>query len=192
MMHNWFECKIKYQKIDEATGKDKTIKESYLIDAVSFTEAEARAYKILEEEIGQEFIITNINPVNINDVFFDEDGEIWYKCKVVYIDADPSNGKEKKTGTFALAYANSIKDACEKLEKHLSEVLIPWEVKSIAETNIFDVFPYNAEEAAERKVEGMTPVAEFENKNAIEDFEQEMNEETVYDADEEDEEAVEE
>lgn len=168
--NNWYQAKIKYQKVNEATGKDQTIKESYLTDGVSFTEVEARVYKVLEDELGIEFIVTNITPVNFHDIFHNEDGEIWYKCKVVYIDADPSNGKEKKTGTYALTYANSIKDACEKLEKELSEVLIPWEVKSIAETNIFDVFPYNAGEAEAMKLEaeGFVKVEKTEREKLAE------------------------
>jgi len=143
----------KYQKIDEATGKDKTVKEQYLFDAVSFTEAETRAIKILKEELGCEFIVNRITPQNIHDVFFNEDGEAWYKCKVVYIDADPNTGKEKKTNAFSLIYANSIEDAREKLGEELSEVLIPWDVTEIKETKIIDVFPYDSAEAQSMKLE---------------------------------------
>ena len=45
MMHNWFECKIKYEKTME-NGLTKPVTEPYLVDALSFTEAEAR---IIEE-----------------------------------------------------------------------------------------------------------------------------------------------
>ena len=150
-MYNWMEVKIKYQKIDEATGKDKTVNESYLIDAVSFTEAEARAYEFITPEISHEFIITHIRTVNITDVFFNYDGDLWYKCKVVYIHTDQNTGKDKKTAVHNLICANSIKDAEEKLAKELSEVLIPWECKTIAETNIIDVLPYNEEEIKEQE-----------------------------------------
>ena len=40
-MANWFECKIRYHKLLE-TGMQKPVTESYLVDALSFTEAEAR------------------------------------------------------------------------------------------------------------------------------------------------------
>ncbi len=173
-MHNWFECKIKYQKIDEATGKDKTIKEAHLIDAVSFTEAEERTYRLLEPEVDGEFVVTNISPAKYNEVFFDEEGETWFKCKVVYIDVDQNNGKERKTSTMDLVFASNIKDACQKLEKQLSEILIPWECTSIAETALVDIFPYDAGEADQKKVEGMTRIENVEPANAIEDFENDM------------------
>ena len=39
-MHNWFECKVTYEKMME-NGLQK-VSEPYLVDALSFTEAEAR------------------------------------------------------------------------------------------------------------------------------------------------------
>ena len=44
-MHTWFECKIRYEKVVE-NGMQKKVTEPYLVDALSFTEAEAR---IIEE-----------------------------------------------------------------------------------------------------------------------------------------------
>lgn len=45
MMHNWFTCKIRFEKTLE-NGMNKKVTELYLVDALSFTEAESR---IIEE-----------------------------------------------------------------------------------------------------------------------------------------------
>lgn len=184
-MYKWNLVKIIYNKIDESTGKDVKVKEQYFIDAVSFTEAEARAYKILEEEIGCEFVIDEIDDHSskIHDVFF-TDGEWWFKARVEFTDADPSNGRDKKTKVWNFVQADSLKDAIEKLEKEFSDVLIPWEILSVTKKpEIVDFFPYNAEEISEKEAEGLVPIAEYENKAAVEDLEEE-----VYNADEEEEE----
>lgn len=175
-MHNWFECKIKYQKIDEASGKDKTVKEAFLIDAVSFTEAEARTYRLLEQEIGGEFTVTNISPAKINEVFYNEDGDIWFKAKVVYIDADEASGKERKSTNYMLVFANNLKQAIDRLEEGLREVLIPWNITSIQETTLIDIFPYHPDEEITNTMTsiGTRPIPE-----------RDTDEEVVYEDDEE-------
>lgn len=141
-MTNWFECKVKYTKIDEVSGKDKTVSNVYLVDAVSFTEAEERIHKQMEELVSGEFEVTNIKREKLSDLFHLEDADIWYKCKVVYIDADESSGKEKKSNHTMMVSASSLKQAVENLEKCLKDVLIPWEIKSIVESSVDEIFPY--------------------------------------------------
>lgn len=142
-MTNWMICKVKYQSIDEATRKDKTFNSQYLIDSINFTEAESKITTILTSELNHEFVITEIDNYKVNEVFVSDDGDKWYKCKVSYIDVNPNTGKEKRTNTYDIIYAYDIKDAFEKLEDELSQILIPWECSSIIETKIIDVFPYD-------------------------------------------------
>lgn len=141
-MHNWFECKVKYDKVDEHTGKDKKVTETYLFDAFSFTEAEARANEEFEKMISSEFLISNLKKVNYSDIFSYDDGDRWFKCKVVLVDMDEKSGKEKKTNNYMLVQADNIKEAIEKLEKELETILVPYEVPSISESPIMDLFPY--------------------------------------------------
>ena len=49
-MHTWFECKIRYEKTME-NGMQKKVTEPYLVDALSFTEAEARIIEDTEGHI---------------------------------------------------------------------------------------------------------------------------------------------
>ena len=94
-MRIWFLCKVKYAKETEE-GLLKSISEQYLVDAVSFTEAEAILYDKLGSQIRGDFQVSGISKSNIVDVFFYDDADIWYKCKVTYLIADGDNGKEKK------------------------------------------------------------------------------------------------
>ena len=94
-MRIWFLCKVKYAKETE-DGLLKSISEQYLVDAVSFTEAEAILYDRLGSQIRGDFQVTGISKSNIVDVFFYEDADIWHKCKVTYLVADGDSGKEKK------------------------------------------------------------------------------------------------
>lgn len=156
-MNNWFECKVRYEKIDESTGKEKMITEPYLVEAVSFTEAEKRIYEEMEKYISGEFQVTSIKKEKLSDLFPVEDGDTWYKCKVTYVDVDEESGKEKKSNHNMLILANTLKHAVENLEESLKDILVPWELKTVSETPLMDVFPYFSEEA-EKIPEHLKPV----------------------------------
>lgn len=141
-MANWFECKVKYDTIDEKSGKDKTVSETYLLDALSFTEAESRIHKEMESLISGEFEVAKISKTKIEEIYNYEEAETWYKCKVIYVDVDEKSGKEKKNGFIMMCTADTLKEACEKVEEQHKDVLVPWYISAIQETNIVDIFPY--------------------------------------------------
>ena len=147
-MSAWFECKVKYQKIDQ-TGKEKVVNEPYLIDAVSFTEAESRIHKQLEPYISGEFTVTNIKIANFSELIPDEAGDRWFKCKVTFITLDEEKGVERKSNTYFLVQANNAKEAYENVDKAMSGSVSDYSIPGIAESPIMDVFPYDAEEYEE-------------------------------------------
>ena len=116
MMHNWFECKVSYEKIME-DGKQKKVTEPYLVDALSFTEAEARIIEELTPFISGEFVIKDIKRAKLSEIFFNENGDRFYKIKVYFITIDEKSGAEKKTATQMLIQASNLKEAIEVLEK---------------------------------------------------------------------------
>ncbi len=140
-MHNWFECKVKYTKIDEKSGKDKSVTEPYLFDAVSFTEAEARIYKELKAYISTDFAVTNIRKANYTDIFPNDNGDRWYRCKISFVSIDEKAGKEKKISNQILVMASNVKEAFENIHAELG-MTIDFDVLSIAESPIMDFFPY--------------------------------------------------
>ena len=144
-MNTWFECKVKYVKIG-TDGKEKMVSENYLIDAVSFTEAESRINKELEPYISGEFTVTNIKMANFSELVPSENGDRWFKCKVAFITLDEEKGIEKRSNTYMLVQANNVKDAYEFLQKALSDTMSDYEIPAIQESPLMDVFTYFEDE----------------------------------------------
>lgn len=164
-MASWFRGKIRYQKEDEA-GRLKTIKEEYLVDAVSYTEAEARLYKQIVI-YASDFSVTGITAMRLVDLFAYEDGDEWFKAKVVYFTVDERSGKEKKIVNPMLVQATGIQQAIDRINESMNNFLIPYEVEDVVKTKILDVFPYSAEEAQENRLnENMRPLAEVMEERA--------------------------
>ena len=143
MMHNWFECKVSYEKIME-DGKQKKVTEPYLVDALSFTEAEARIIEELTPFISGEFVIKDIKRAKLSEIFFNENGDRFYKIKVYFITIDEKSGSEKKTSAQMLTQASNLKEAIEVLEKGMKGTLANYEIASVTETALMDIFPYDA------------------------------------------------
>ena len=140
-MLNWFECKIKYEKTAEE-GKIVKVSETYLVDALSFTEAEARINEEMKPFISGEFIVSNIRRARINELFTNENGDKWYRSKVYFISLDEEKGIEKRTACTMMVQANNIKEAWDGLQEGMKGSMADYEVASIVETLILDVYPF--------------------------------------------------
>ena len=145
-MHNWFECKVKLEKTAEE-GKIIKVNESYLVDALSFTEAEDRMITEMKPFISGEFSVANIKRVKINELFFHDDGDKWYRFKVNYITLDEEKGVEKKVPVAMLVQASEIGQALTRLHEGMKGSMADYEVVTITETLIMDVFKYGETEA---------------------------------------------
>jgi len=141
---NWFECKVSYEKMME-NGVQKKITEPYLVDALSFTEAEARIIEEMKPYISGEFIVIDIKRARIAELFFNESGDRYYKFKVNFITLDETNGVEKKTAVQMLAQASDIKEAISVLENGMKGTLADYAIASVSETLIMDVFPFSTQ-----------------------------------------------
>lgn len=144
-MQTWFEVKVKYVKVDQ-DGREKKVSESYLVDAVSFTDAEARTIQQMQQIIRGEFHIDNIKKSNIIEIFPAESGEFWYKARIAIVTIDEKAGKEKKVNNYFLVAADDFKEALQRLEEGLSYILVPYHTTSMALSPIVDVFPYFADD----------------------------------------------
>ena len=103
MTANWFEAKVKYMKVNE-DGREKKVNEAYLLDAMSYTEAESRILHEMESVIQGDYYISSLKKSNVTEVVPSEDehDDRWYKAKVAIIDADEVSGKEKSTFQYYL------------------------------------------------------------------------------------------
>ena len=145
-MHTWFECKIRYEKVME-NGMQKKVTEPYLVDALSFTEAEARIIEEMTPFISGEFTVSDIKRANYSELFpsDEESADRWFKCKLIFITLDEKNGAEKKTSTQVLVQAADLRDAVKKLDEGMKGTMADYQIASVAETAIMDVYPYSAE-----------------------------------------------
>ncbi len=160
MTANWFEAKVKYKKVNE-DGREKKVNEAYLLDAMSYTEAENRIIHEMESVISGDYYISSLKKSNITELVpsEDENDDRWYKAKVNIIDADEISGKEKSTGQYYLVAASDIHRALENLEKSLSTFVVPYEIASITDTQFMDVFPYFSEEEETNLTDNLKPAA---------------------------------
>lgn len=155
-MNNWFTVKVKYTKqLDN--GAFKRVTEPYLLAAMTFTDAEARIYEELANSIRGEFNVTGIARTEIHDIFAYDDGEWWYKVKVKYDNMDGNSDKPKKVTQNFLIEANSVKQAYERLQECLKDLMADYEIPSITVSPIVDIFPYS--ENLDREI-SRTPVEE--------------------------------
>lgn len=142
MIHNWFLCKVSYEKILE-NGMQKKVTEPYLVDALSFTEAEARIIEEMSPFITGEFTVSAVGRAKLSEVFFNEDGDRYYKAKIYFITLDEKRGIEKKTAAQMLVQASNLKEAITVLEEGMKGTLADYTIASIAETQIMDVYPFD-------------------------------------------------
>ncbi|MFV0535965.1 MAG: DUF4494 domain-containing protein [Dysgonomonas sp.] len=144
-MHNWFECKVSYEKVME-NGMQKKVTEPYLVDALSFTEAEARIIEEIKPYISGEFTITDIKRAKLSELFFNDNGDRFFKAKVMFITLDEKSGTEKRTAAQMLAQASDLKEALRVVEKGMEGTLADYAIASLTETTIMDVFPYSEDQ----------------------------------------------
>jgi len=134
-------------------GVQKKVTEPYLVDALSFTEAEARIIEELKPYIAGEFTIADIKRAKLSELFFNDNGDRYFKAKIYFITLDEKSGVEKKTAVQMLAQASDIKEALEVVEKGMAGTLADYSIASLTETAIMDVFPYSTEEKQTSKIE---------------------------------------
>ena len=144
---NWFLCKIRYEKTME-DGLQKKVTEQYVVDALSFTEAEARIMEQMSQYISGEFEVVEIDRCVFHEVFF-SDGEMddcWFKAKVQFITIDEKTEKEKKTNVFYLVQASTLEGARKNIDEVMGGTMFDYRIAAVSETNIIDVFEYVAKE----------------------------------------------
>lgn len=139
-MSQWFETKVKYDKTMLDTGAIKSVTEPYLVDALSFTEAEARITKEMEPFVSGELTVTAVRKVRFENVLYHEGGDRWYKVKINMITIDEKTGAEKRSASFSLVQASEFKLALDYFLEAMKSVLFDFEIVNITEMAYIDVF----------------------------------------------------
>jgi hypothetical protein len=139
----WFECKIRYEKVME-DGLQKKVNENYVVDALSFSEAETRITEEMSAYISGEFEVADIKKAAYKEVFFTDDNIAykWYKAKLQFITIDEKTEKEKRSTVTYLVQAGSMNGAMKNIDEVMGGTMIDYVVASVAETTLMDVFEY--------------------------------------------------
>lgn len=139
----WFETKVRYDKTME-DGQPKKVIESYVVDALSFGEAEERITEEMSSYISGEFDVKAITPASYGEVFFSENAndDRWYKTKLQFITIDEKTEKEKRTSVYYLVQAATINGAVKNIDEVMGATMIDYAIAAINETKIMDVFEH--------------------------------------------------
>ncbi|MEZ3520946.1 MAG: DUF4494 domain-containing protein [Muribaculaceae bacterium] len=138
-MANWFECKIRYDKLQE-NGAAKKVNEPYLVDALSFTEAEARITEEQRPFISGEFSVSAVKRTKIAEIFWNEGGDRWFMVKVGFITIDEKTAAEKRSTSLILVQASDFRSAFENFNEGMKGTIAYYEIVSISETPLMDVY----------------------------------------------------
>ncbi len=161
MLKSWFTCRISYRKMDE-TGHEVKAVSSYLVDAYTYTEAEARIIHIMNQEINGTFEVVNITKNNFAEVVEAADCELWFKVKVSMISFDETSGKEKTSNQYFLMCADDVQDAYLKTQEYMKGSVSGFVIPAVNYTKIEEVFPDSEGERQEMDLrsKGFVPMSE--------------------------------
>ena len=142
-MSTWFSVRVVYDTENEK-GRLVKQKEVYLIDALSFTEAEARVIGEVTPYAKSGLRVTAMKIEDIAEIFNDDiqDGK-WYRVKVMYITIDEKTGKEKKESHSYMVIGHSTEDASQRLHVRMKGTMVDYEIHTVSETQFMDVFFYS-------------------------------------------------
>lgn len=144
-MANWFECKVRYDKTME-NGAIKKVNEPYIIDAMSFTEAEARMIEEITPFISGDFTVSAVKRTKIAEIFWDDSADKWYMVKVAFITIDEKTAAEKKTTSLVLVAANNFRAAVDAFVEGMKDTMADYEIVSVTETPVMDVYKMKVKE----------------------------------------------
>ena len=139
----WFETKVQYEKTLE-NGQSKRVTEQYVVDAISFTEAETTIIKEMEPYVGGELFVKAIKRAAFSEVLFSDNDtdDRYFKAKVQFISIDEKTEKEKRSNVVYLVQAANIDVARNYIKEHFEHTLIDYETVQLADTPILDVFEH--------------------------------------------------
>lgn len=140
-INEWYECSARYEKTLE-NGMTKFVSEPYLVEACSFTEAEKRFIEEITPFMSGDFEVKAVKKCKIAEMFptDENDADKWYKAKLSFITLDEKNGVEKRTTNFMMVQASDFRDALKRLDEGMKGAMADYEITSITETKIMEVF----------------------------------------------------
>lgn len=151
----WFECKVRYRKLMD-DGKERPVTELYVVDALTWTEAEQRITEEMGSYLSVEFTIQDIKKALYREVFFADDASAdrWYRARLAFITVDEHSSKEKRSFVTYLVNAGSLGGALKAIDTVMGGTMIDYVSTLTAETQVLDVFEYKAKDIAPESPKG--------------------------------------
>lgn len=150
---SWYETGVKYQKMQE-DGTEKVVTERYVVDALSFTEAENTIIDEMSVYVSGKMIVSNLGKAKYNEIFFSDvdDDDKWYKAKLQFVVIDDKSDREKRSNVVYLVQAKSLARALRYIDEVMGKTMIDYDIVGINETKIYDVFEHKSlsDEASEK------------------------------------------
>ena len=139
----YYEVKIQYQKMQE-DGKEKKVTEQYVVEALSFTEAESRIIEEMTHYISGEFDVVSEKIAPYNEIFLSDNStdDKWFVSKVGFITIDERTAKEKKQTFRYLVQAAPSKLALDYTNEMFSHGMSDYIIDAVQDTPTLDVFLY--------------------------------------------------
>lgn len=146
-MANWIETKVRYEKTLE-NGTKKMVSETYLVDALIFSEAEARITEEIAPYMQGDFSVSAVKRTNIAEIFFSEDASAdkYYKVKAAFISINEKTLSEKRSNVSYLVKEENLVDALNCFQAGMKGTMADYEIVSVSKTAIVDVFEYKPSE----------------------------------------------
>lgn len=135
---NFFEVKVKYERPGEE-GRQQKVVETYLVDTLTFANAEERVTEEIKPFLQGEMEVVNIKKIRVADVVDAEDADRWYKSKIDIVTFDEEHVKEKHNANLMLVKGSDLADALQRLVKELAGWQTETTILNIAETPIMDL-----------------------------------------------------
>ena len=143
----FFEVKIQYQKMQE-DGKEKKVTEQYVVEALSFTEAESRIAEEMLPYTDGDLDVVSEKIAPFNEIFISDNStdDKWFVSKVGFITLDEKTAKEKKQTFRYLVQAATSEHALDYTKTMLNQCLSDYSIDSVQDTPTLDVFLYGSTE----------------------------------------------
>lgn len=140
-LSKYFEVKIQYQKMQE-DGKEKKVTEQYVVEAMSFTEAESRIAEEMLPYTDGDLDVVSEKIAPFNEIFISDNStdDKWFVSKVGFITLDEKTAKEKKQTFRYLVQASTSEIALDYTKEMLSHGMSDYSIDSVQDTPTLNVF----------------------------------------------------
>lgn len=136
----WLEAKVKYAKVNEE-GVHKKVTETYVVNAITYAEAEKRIHEEISPFSTGDIEILGIKKTAFSEIYFTDlaKDDRFFKAKMKYVTIDENTSKEKKTTMNMIVQSSDIHVALENVCSAMNDSQVEYETPSLSETSYYDV-----------------------------------------------------